>query len=441
MFKFSMNKFFYFILALFLMGTLINTAKANNPPQEINPENQLYDMQYFSISVPKGWVAQEVYGHEDVKPGQDGFIVYYNNMGERIDIFSVSFYDPQYPQYNIVVSVKNNVEILKQNSDKSINTALLQRYFEQHDFNSFSSHNGPVSLGGLPGYESTLDVSNEQGRYLTYDGKRVDADNYIFIIEHYIYNDFNEKEIARLDEVINSFSLKKQSLNVSDITPQTAEDYNNRGTDYYNQNNFTQAMSDFNKALEINPNCAPAYSNRGFLYDKQGNFTQAITDYNKALEIDSNYAPAYNNRGALYEKQGNLTQAMFDYNKAIKINPNYEPAYNNRGALYEKQDNLTLAISDCTKAIEIDPNDAMAYYNLGLIYATQGNLTQAMSNYNKAIEINPNDAKAYYYRAMDYSFLKEYDNAWSDLHKSKALGMSVEPDFLNALKKASGRDQ
>ena len=53
----------------------------------------------------------------------------------------------------------------------------------------------------------------------------------------------------------------------------------------------------------------------------QGNFTQAMSDYNKAIEINPNYAEAYNNRGIIYDKQGNFTQAMSDYNKAIEINP------------------------------------------------------------------------------------------------------------------------
>ena len=188
---------------LFLLIT-IDVAHARNQPPAISWENLLYDGPYFSISIPKGWVNKEVCGHEDVPQGQDGFVVFYNEMGQNIDIFSVSFYDPKYPQYNIVVSVKNNIEILKTNNDKSISTYLLERYFKQHDFDRFSSHNGPVSMGDLSAYESSLDISNEKGMYLTYDGKRIDADNYIYVIEHYIYHNFNKAAKKRLDGIINS---------------------------------------------------------------------------------------------------------------------------------------------------------------------------------------------------------------------------------------------
>lgn len=131
------SKICYFTLALFFINNIIGCTIAGQQHLEISQESQEYDGQYFSLSYPKGWVFQEVYGHLDIQPGQDGFIVFCNNMGRNIDIFSVAFYDPQYPQYNIVVSVKNMIEIFKINQDKGINMFLLQRYYKQRDFDSF----------------------------------------------------------------------------------------------------------------------------------------------------------------------------------------------------------------------------------------------------------------------------------------------------------------
>ena len=55
-------------------------------------------------------------------------------------------------------------------------------------------------------------------------------------------------------------------LSVSYIYAETAEEDNSRGNTYYNQGNLPQAISDFNKAIEINPNYAEAYYNRGLAY-------------------------------------------------------------------------------------------------------------------------------------------------------------------------------
>ena len=201
-------------------------------------------------------------------------------------------------------------------------------------------------------------------------------------------------------------------------SPHKARPYYNRGLSLYNQDKLAQAMSDYNKAIEIDPKLAEAYDNRGVVYDKQEKFTQAISDYNRAIEIDPNYARAYYNRGLSFYTQGNLAQAMFDYNKAIEINPNYAEAYDNRGVVYYMQDKYPQALSEYNRAIEIDPKLASAYIDRGVYYDNQGHLPQAISDYNKATEIDPKLAKAYKYRGLIYykqgnftKALSEYDKA------------------------------
>ena len=103
-------------------------------------------------------------------------------------------------------------------------------------------------------------------------------------------------------------------------------------------------------AVHKSPNKARPYSNRGNAYKAKGNLDQAISDYNKAIEIDSNLAEAYNNRGNAYQTKGNLDQATLDYNKAIEIKPNYADVYSNRGSAYQTQKThecVTINESEC----------------------------------------------------------------------------------------------
>jgi len=215
------------------------------------------------------------------------------------------------------------------------------------------------------------------------------------IITCYSVMTYQRNKVWKDEVVLWSDSVRK--------SPHKTRPYNNRGLAYFNQGNLAQALSDYNKVIEINPYYADAYNNRGLVYDHQGNLTQALSDYNKAIEINSNYADAYNNRGIFYARHGNFTQAMPDFTRAIEINSNYAGAYNNRG---------------------------LAYFN-------QGNLNQALSNYNKAIEINSIYAEAYYNRAITYYQLKEYGKAWADVHKAEELRAAVNPAFISALKQAT----
>jgi tetratricopeptide (TPR) repeat protein len=129
------------------------------------------------------------------------------------------------------------------------------------------------------------------------------------------------------------------------------------------------------------------------------------------------------------------------WNDALSKYPYSALIYSRRGFTYDQQGNLLQTISDYTKAIEIEPNYAHLYNNRGVAYGKQGNLPQAVFDFTNAIEINPNYAKAYYNRGGSYFMAKDYDKAWIDVHKAEELGYAVNPKFLDALKKASGRDK
>jgi tetratricopeptide (TPR) repeat protein len=94
---------------------------------------------------------------------------------------------------------------------------------------------------------------------------------------------------------------------------------------------------------------------------------------------------------------------------------------------------------DYNKALEIDPKYVLSYGNRGLAYETKGQYDQAISDYNKTLEIEPRGAEAYYRRGYVYYLQKEYNKSWEDVKKAQALGYKIPPEFLNDLRKASGR--
>ncbi len=71
---------------------------------------------------------------------------------------------------------------------------------------------------------------------------------------------------------------------------QTAEEYFNKGFSKYNLKDYSGAIADFNKAIQLKPDYAFAYYSRGYskhyLKDKIG----ACTDWSKAGELGSSDA-------------------------------------------------------------------------------------------------------------------------------------------------------
>ncbi len=84
---------------------------------------------------------------------------------------------------------------------------------------------------------------------------------------------------------------------------------------------------------------------------------------------------------------------------------------------------------------------AEEYFSRGVAYHEQGNLTQAISDFTNAIEINPKLAEAYPHRGDAYLMIKDYGKAWTDVHKAEELGYKFPSDFLEKLRKASGREK
>jgi len=66
--------------------------------------------------------------------------------------------------------------------------------------------------------------------------------------------------------------------------------YSNRGAAYANKKQYDEAISDYNKAIELNPGYATAYYNRAIAYANKKHYDEAVSDYNKAIELNPRYA-------------------------------------------------------------------------------------------------------------------------------------------------------
>ena len=133
---------------------------------------------------------------------------------------------------------------------------------------------------------------------------------------------------------------------------------------------------------------AAQHNERGIALTEEGNYEQAISEFDKAIELDPDYAEAYSNRGIAYGSQGDFDSAMTDFNKAIELDPESAEAYSNRGIAYGGQGDFDSAMTDFNKAIELDPEYAKAYYFRGITYGVKGEIAEAVSNLEKCLDLS-----------------------------------------------------
>ena len=207
-----------------------------------------------------------------------------------------------------------------------------------------------------------------------------------------------------------------------------------------NADSVKEAISCYDKVLDIDPRNAAAYSNRGVAKSRLGDHQAAIADYDKALEINPNSAGAYSNRGVAKSDLGDHQTAIADHDKALEIDPKLAEAYNNRGKTKSGLGDHQAAIADCDKALEINPKLAGAYSDRGGAKSGLGDHQAAIADCDKALEINPNYAEAYYNRAVANVALGLKGAARVDFTTMLELARKADRNDLATLAKEKLRD-
>ena len=150
-----------------------------------------------------------------------------------------------------------------------------------------------------------------------------------------------------------------------------------------------EAITHYQKALQINPDNAEAHYNLGNVLLKKGSVDEAITHYQKALQINPDYAEAHNNLGNALLQKGSVDEAIAHYQKALQINPDYAEAHYNLGNALLQKGRVDEAITHYQKALQIKPGNAKAHYNFGNALLQKGRVDAAIAQYQQALQIKP----------------------------------------------------
>ena len=131
---------------------------------------------------------------------------------------------------------------------------------------------------------------------------------------------------------------------------------------------------------------------KGDNYYNEGNYTEAIKYYTKAIENSQFWPPLYINRALAKAEIGEINSAIDDINFCIDIVPAFGRLFYYRGFLFlEYTEKFDSAISDFLRAIEYE-EDGDIYYDLGLAKEKIGDLKGACIAWEKAAKFGYKDA-------------------------------------------------
>ena len=107
-----------------------------------------------------------------------------------------------------------------------------------------------------------------------------------------------------------------------------------KGKELLIENDFDNAFKNFSTAIKKDPKNAEAYYYLADVYASKEEYSSAISQLNKVIELDSLFQFVYTKRGITYRKIGKLDLALADFSKEISLFPKEVEALNERGLVY-----------------------------------------------------------------------------------------------------------
>ena len=159
------------------------------------------------------------------------------------------------------------------------------------------------------------------------------------------------------------------------------------------------AVKKYRKAIELEPTNPVLYTSFGKIYmlyysvtESEENLNQAISEFEKALELKDNYLEAGLQLGIAYENLG-------DNQKVIDI-------LSSMGSIQRIESVIAVGQIVTSQSVDID-----IAFQLGRIYYNTEKISKAKDIFRKIIKVNPNNSNARYSLGLIYEKEKNHEAA------------------------------
>lgn len=179
--------------------------------------------------------------------------------------------------------------------------------------------------------------------------------------------------------------------------------------------NYTQAINEFRKAISLNPESTDAYNYLGNTYLQLNRTSDAIATFKQVVQKNPTSPNAYKNLGNAYLQAKNFTDAEKQFKTQASLDPISTYPYYTLGLMYSQNDRLGEAAAQFTKVINLDRKDSHGYYGLGMVYNQMGRPDDAIAPLEQAIALKKDFADAYYQLGTAYNATGRKDDAYAQL--------------------------
>ncbi len=197
---------------------------------------------------------------------------------------------------------------------------------------------------------------------------------------------------------------------------QNAKKFLKTGRNFVETQNFSDAIDQFNRAINLDPDFTKAYLARASVYEQMDSLGKAALDYRRASVFLHKNTDVHYKAGRLFNMTGKYDEALAMLNKATRIDKKNGNAFTEKAATYLALEDYdrSLRASDSALALK---KSAINYYQHGLAANKLENYPQAEHDFSLAVSSSPRFLEPYLSRARLFVMQNKLENAMKDVNK------------------------
>ncbi|CEJ81896.1 Putative Mitochondrial import receptor subunit tom-70 [[Torrubiella] hemipterigena] len=216
-----------------------------------------------------------------------------------------------------------------------------------------------------------------------------------------------------------------------------------QGLDKKTSEGYEAARAAFEKAIELGElgsNEAYAYNLRGTMRTLLGNHTDALSDFDKSIELDPSLTQSYIKRASINLELGDPAKADAEFALALEQNKEDPDVYYHRAQSHFIKGDFSDAQKDFQKSIDLDKDFIFSHIQLGVTQYKMGSIASSMATFRRCIKNFPKVPEVYNYYGellLDQGNFAEavekFDTAIEMEKQTKPMSMNVLPLINKAL--------
>jgi tetratricopeptide (TPR) repeat protein len=239
----------------------------------------------------------------------------------------------------------------------------------------------------------------------------------------------NQLSLSKLNPAQIETAISKY-LRLIATSPQPAEVHANLGSLYAQQQQWQDALSCYEQALNLDSDCAGVYRNLAKIHTQMGDERKAADNLYQAFKLEPTCATSeqYYLLGKSLQSQKKPGRAIACYRRAIQFQPDFWAAYNCLGQFLSKQGKDELALEVYRQGVKCNPQNAQFHLSLGQALAAKKEWIEAGSCYERALKLDQSMAVGYYSWGLALSQVEK----WLQARECHQKAIHLQPNYWEA---------